>query len=828
MTIKRITNTSLEANRVILRPQVEYIVSGSIPTGSIPLIPNPSPNIRVLSEVTPSSGPYNSSSKNLESFLDDVKEEIQNDGSTNKLVTYLNDLVPSSSLPAKNSKEFNIAIENIPGIQYYEESTNLPVSGSRGSIASIVNSILERDQESNRNVQFGFTNYNCLGFVSGSGTSTSSKTALIYRDNTGTGDFTSFCVGFWVKAPKNTSSVFRPATIFHIDNLITVSLVSGSAQDKFGDTNSFKIVSHLSSSNENRVDAFKYDSIDSIPDNNAVDPNFEKRVVFSPSDIIQKNEWNHVFVAVTDNLSSGYKSHSLFLNGEIVTGSITNYLSGEQFNRSYVNTSGHSNPHIVVGNKIENASDYDEFFVESYASNEMYSGSLTTEPSVTFESPLSGEVHDISFFTYNDTSISYEYLLSNRTTTLDLSDGKRDPNVDFYLPVLFAAVEGQYIRTNLNTFNISDSQTSISMSLSPHENFFLSNDIRFPEVNITSFLGAFSQDEKDLNYPRCVGMQSLGDISLDESYYSNIFDDNAHVPAAELSTVFTRNNLIRSCDNGLFTHDFDVVDSNMSTLNSPNQKKYFLSSSMGNRDISHVSMKNYLSESITFDRNGHYVDNPHPSDFIENKKTLSCPLFDSNIDARHPSDGFTPSLYAVTKYRHSNLVTIIDIPQMFYSKRIHPGTFEFAENNLTGSNGMLTYNIKDNGLGALYRNDSAVPDTFNKCGIILYELGIVILTHPSLCLVGKTDYSVKFKGEKDLNVLNVNAHIGKFEFNESSNISYNSIGKIGDSSNENEIVMITGIEYLDENLNVVMRSNLSQPVSKREFDEIMFRSRIDF
>jgi len=37
---------------------------------------------------------------------------------------------------------------------------------------------------------------------------------------------------------------------------------------------------------------------------------------------------------------------------------------------------------------------------------------------------------------------------------------------------------------------------------------------------------------------------------------------------------------------------------------------------MGNRDISHVSMKNYLSESITFDRNGHYVDNPHPSDFI--------------------------------------------------------------------------------------------------------------------------------------------------------------------------------------------------------------------
>ena len=141
---------------------------------------------------------------------------------------------------------------------------------------------------------------------------------------------------------------------------------------------------------------------------------------------------------------------------------------------------------------------------------------------------------------------------------------------------------------------------------------------------------------------------------------------------------------------------------------------------------------------------------------------------------------------------------------------------------------MLTYNIKDNGLGALYRNDSAASDLHNKCGVILYEQGIAILTHPSLCMIGKNNFTVKFRGEKDLNVLNLNAHVEKYEFNESVNSSYNSIGKIGSDSNDNEIVMITGVEFLDENLNVVMRSNLSQPVSKREFDEILFRSRIDF
>ena len=94
-------------------------------------------------------------------------------------------------------------------------------------------------------------------------------------------------------------------------------------------------------------------------------------------------------------------------------------------------------------------------------------------------------------------------------------------------------------------------------------------------------------------------------------------------------------------------------------------------------------------------------------------------------------------------------------------------------------------------------------------------------------MVGQDYYELSFRGEHDLNVVNINAHAGKYEFNNSANLNYNQIGKIGDENNDNPITLISGVEYLDENLNVVVKSSFSQPVSKREFDEILFRTRID-
>jgi hypothetical protein len=844
MTIKRITNSSLEANRVILRPRVTYAVSGSDITGSIPLVPNPSNSIKVAGLHTPDSGPYAGQGIDLVEGLSRIKSRVENNiDVTGRVTEYLNDIVPNVSLPTKNNKQFDIVIENIPGINFLESSTNLPVSGSQGSLPSIVNSIIEKEIESNRNMDFGFTNYNCIGFVSGG--YESSNAALIYKDETSTTDFRSFGVSFFVKPPDVTKSEFRPATVFHIDNLITVSLVSGSTQDRFGNTDSFKIVSQLSSSNENRVDDFLYGSIDSIPDNNSVYSNFEQQVVFTPKNEIKKGGWYHVAVTVDKSgLTQEKVVQKIFINGSQITGSVfedSEVING--FNRSRKNSNNFENPHVVIGNKIENTADQDQFFIEKYEDYEKYSSTAgASEPSVAFESPFNGEVHEVVFATCQNENFPIVNFLNNRTETIVTSSLSPELKIDFYLPVLFGAVKNQkmrsYILKTTSPGLLTNPSDPFTANLSPHENPVISNDMRFPDVNITSFLGAFDFSQGSYNrvYPRCIGMESIDDLTSDENYHSGYQNGNSHEIASELSTFFSRNNLIRPCDNSNFNHDYEKYESILEDIGGTylekEERKFYLSSSLGNKDISHVSMKNYLNFTKGIGKEGSLTGNQF---IVQNKSDNytdfilynSFPFFDKDIFNFY---GFSwaPKLLAEASYKHSNLVSVIDIPQMFYDKKIHPGTFELIEHDLSGSLGMLTYNIKDNALGTLYRDNAAAPDQRNKCGLIFYELGIAVLTHPSLAMVGKNNFTVKFRGEKDLNVLNINAHVGKYEFNKSTNSSYNQIGKAGSGSSKEEIVMITGIEYLDENLNVVVKSNLSQPISKREFDEILFRSRIDF
>jgi hypothetical protein len=44
----------------------------------------------------------------------------------------------------------------------------------------------------------------------------------------------------------------------------------------------------------------------------------------------------------------------------------------------------------------------------------------------------------------------------------------------------------------------------------------------------------------------------------------------------------------------------------------------------------------------------------------------------------------------------------------------------------------------------------------------------------------------------------------------------------------NEFVYITSVYLHDDNFNVIMKANLSQPVLKREQDEFLFRLKMDF
>jgi hypothetical protein len=65
--------------------------------------------------------------------------------------------------------------------------------------------------------------------------------------------------------------------------------------------------------------------------------------------------------------------------------------------------------------------------------------------------------------------------------------------------------------------------------------------------------------------------------------------------------------------------------------------------------------------------------------------------------------------------------------------------------------------------------------------------------------------------------------------NSSSNPSFKKLKPTAFLSEHNDdFVYITSINLHDENLNVVARANLAQPVTKRNTDHYLFKIKIDF
>ena len=178
----------------------------------------------------------------------------------------------------------------------------------------------------------------------------------------------------------------------------------------------------------------------------------------------------------------------------------------------------------------------------------------------------------------------------------------------------------------------------------------------------------------------------------------------------------------------------------------------------------------------------------------------------------------------------SNEVSIIDISNLYYGSRIHPGSFHLFEENLTGSLGDISINIKDNKRGGLFRADCKTKQAeWNNIGTILYDEGIAVLKSPNVPFFGKDKIDMKLRGEQELNslILNVPAHVG--EMMSSSNASFRSYPPDSSPHNENlSTVHITTVNIHDDNFNVIMKAQLAQPINKTEEDEFIIRLKQDF
>ena len=179
----------------------------------------------------------------------------------------------------------------------------------------------------------------------------------------------------------------------------------------------------------------------------------------------------------------------------------------------------------------------------------------------------------------------------------------------------------------------------------------------------------------------------------------------------------------------------------------------------------------------------------------------------------------------------SYLATLFDASNLFYGSKIHPGTFEIVDPSFTGSAGLLSVRLRDNGMGGLYRADATTPHAkWNSVGTLLYEEGLAVVTSPYLGdLYGKDNFSVKFRGEQPITVLSTNVTVPAFQINSSSLPSYLPLTASNYANEDgNPMTYITRVNLHDENLNIVGKAELAQPIAKRLSDKFVIKVKFDF
>ena len=103
---------------------------------------------------------------------------------------------------------------------------------------------------------------------------------------------------------------------------------------------------------------------------------------------------------------------------------------------------------------------------------------------------------------------------------------------------------------------------------------------------------------------------------------------------------------------------------------------------------------------------------------------------------------------------------------------------------------------------------------------------------PHINFFGKDQYEMSFRGEYSMHSSKYSLLAPSGLLNSSSNPSYaplrNIISASIDPIDNDLFVYITNINLHDENLNVVAKASLAQPIIKREPEKILFKLGFDY
>jgi hypothetical protein len=323
-------------------------------------------------------------------------------------------------------------------------------------------------------------------------------------------------------------------------------------------------------------------------------------------------------------------------------------------------------------------------------------------------------------------------------------------------------------------------------------------------INLENYVRDFATGR----YPRLWNLTaSIPNLSFVGSTETLSANDFLYSTGSNVKRLYT----ILPNDNGKFYPNFDLL--------SPLSSSTF-TDDLGTKILGYISLRDMITASL-------------PADVLVESSAISVGLEGgSSPDDVGSIPGSSLAIYNRTKDNTSNQVVFFDISNLFYGNRIKPGTFIIRDTSVSGSSGKINFVIKDNEYGNLYRADAKGDHaSWASVGNIFYDEGIIVLKSPQLYFFGEKQYEVEFQGIQNIHTLSVTAFANPLQLITSSYVAYQtgSIDEVPLANNfDDKYVFISNVLLHDDNLNVIGRTSIAQPVLKRSGEKFLFKIKIDY
>jgi len=677
-----------------------------------------------------------------------------------------------------------------------------------------------------------------------------------------------------------TNGHFQAGTIYHMSSTFAVSLVTGSSTAANGTADGYRILLQLSQSADFAPSKFLLTASSDIPIYNGDLSRYKKDpydyAFLSADNSLKRNHWHHVAIRWSPKVNGG--TGSFVIDGEVssefsITGSesiVPEVSSSTGRSAAFASRNLADPDALFIGNFYEGAnvsgsasagSNISRFFNTKASSIEGFTdpGHGLIEPvqskdmgrldpaGFAFNHPLNAEVHDLKI--YN----SYRTLTQIYTSSIGGPEDFTD--LLFYLPPFYInerrertflvnAVTGAY-KSYFSDTGGGSGEYSVSYPISNFIDPFVTmpfNAGLAMTVDSTLInLDTFTKDLVNNIYPRLLFLTASSACDKGDSNQTDVqLNLSSGVSSRRVSEYLFNTASLRKrcltvlpCDNGRFNPNYSLVYTGSETLPNSGSDAYLYTNDLGEIDKSLISLKNMFSITPSS------IFNVRPTaDLTELLSYYTSSGGGLSYASPDRPNGNIPEGTADNKFLayqasldpSSNEIVLFNIPNMFYGNRIQPGSVTLSDDNLSGSGGKIKITLKDDGQGSLYRADSATSAAVSNCvGNIFYDEGIILIKSPHLAHFGKDQFEISFNGEQNLHVMSINVPCRPGLINSSSNPGFKVLSaSLSSNDYDSEFVYITGIYFHDDNMNVIMKANLAQPVVKRDGDSMVFRAKMDF